>query len=367
VLIEVKAFGLNRSELRTRQGLASGVTLLRVLGIEAAGVVAQCPGGEFPVGHQVATMMGGMGARSTGVTPSTPASSAPGGPAIVRRSNFFQTTDDIGSETRDRNGAEGPEDSGAGAAGPRHPVESVAKAAELLRLFGQHAELRLSDVGQTIGVAASTAHRLLTTLEASGMISQNTTTRCYEPGPELLRLARALTPSASRWSYARPFSPTWASVSVRRSACDPAAHGRGVRRVGGGADPPAGGLTSGRPYAGQLRLRREDLAGGAFRRGAPRPLSRRTSRDSDPAEHSHRTELLAELKQVRRRGWATNFGESEPDVSGVAVTVASRAGEVPYAIAVAAPRSRLAQSRVKAIVDELRKTADLLATACSAT
>jgi len=52
-----------------------------------------------------------------------------------------------------------PEDSGAGAAGPRHPVESVAKAAELLRLFGQHAELRLSDVGQTIGVAASTAHR----------------------------------------------------------------------------------------------------------------------------------------------------------------------------------------------------------------
>jgi NADPH:quinone reductase-like Zn-dependent oxidoreductase len=61
VLIEVKAFGLNRSELHTRQGLASGVTFPRVLGIEAAGVVAQCPGGEFPVGQQVATMMGGMG------------------------------------------------------------------------------------------------------------------------------------------------------------------------------------------------------------------------------------------------------------------------------------------------------------------
>ena len=56
VLIEVKAFGLNRSELHTRQGLASGVTFPRVLGIEAAGVVAQCPGGEFPVGQQVATI-----------------------------------------------------------------------------------------------------------------------------------------------------------------------------------------------------------------------------------------------------------------------------------------------------------------------
>src|SRR3954447_24433894 len=61
VLIEVRAFGLNRSELHTRQGLASGVTFPRVLGIEAAGVVAACPGGELPVGQQVVTMMGGMG------------------------------------------------------------------------------------------------------------------------------------------------------------------------------------------------------------------------------------------------------------------------------------------------------------------
>src|SRR3954469_12965566 len=61
VLIEVRAFGLNRSELHTRQGLASGVTFPRVLGIEAAGVVAQCPGREFAFGQQVVTMMGGMG------------------------------------------------------------------------------------------------------------------------------------------------------------------------------------------------------------------------------------------------------------------------------------------------------------------
>src|SRR5437660_4673101 len=61
VLIAVKAFGLNRSELHTRLGLAQGVTFPRVLGIEAAGVVAQCPGVEFPVGQQVVAMMGGMG------------------------------------------------------------------------------------------------------------------------------------------------------------------------------------------------------------------------------------------------------------------------------------------------------------------
>jgi NADPH2:quinone reductase len=62
VLIEVKAFGLNRSELYTRQGLSgASVTFPRILGIEATGVVAEAPGGELPRGEQVAAMMGGMG------------------------------------------------------------------------------------------------------------------------------------------------------------------------------------------------------------------------------------------------------------------------------------------------------------------
>jgi NADPH2:quinone reductase len=61
VLIRVRAFGLNRSELHTRLGLAEGVTFPRVPGIEATGEVAACPGGEFAVGQQVVVMMGGMG------------------------------------------------------------------------------------------------------------------------------------------------------------------------------------------------------------------------------------------------------------------------------------------------------------------
>ena len=61
VLIQVKAFGLNRSELFTRQGLSPGVVFPRVLGIEAVGLVEDAPGGEFTKGDIVATAMGGMG------------------------------------------------------------------------------------------------------------------------------------------------------------------------------------------------------------------------------------------------------------------------------------------------------------------
>jgi NADPH:quinone reductase len=51
VSIKVAAFGLN-PELHTRLGLAQGVTFPRVLGIEATGTVAACPGGQFPVSQR---------------------------------------------------------------------------------------------------------------------------------------------------------------------------------------------------------------------------------------------------------------------------------------------------------------------------
>ena len=47
-LVRVKAFGINRSELFTRQGHSPSVLFPRILGIEAVGQVVEAPGGEFP-------------------------------------------------------------------------------------------------------------------------------------------------------------------------------------------------------------------------------------------------------------------------------------------------------------------------------
>ncbi|CZR57151.1 related to NADPH:quinone reductase and related Zn-dependent oxidoreductases [Phialocephala subalpina] len=67
VLIRVKAFGLNRSEMFTRQGHSGAdVKFPRVLGIEAVGEVEEAPGGEFNKGDVVGTCMGGMGRNFDG-------------------------------------------------------------------------------------------------------------------------------------------------------------------------------------------------------------------------------------------------------------------------------------------------------------
>ncbi|KAF8158942.1 chaperonin 10-like protein [Mycena galopus ATCC 62051] len=65
VLIRIKAFGLNRSELFTRQGHFPG-TFPRILGIECVGLVKDTGGGKWKEGDVVAAILGGMGRQIDG-------------------------------------------------------------------------------------------------------------------------------------------------------------------------------------------------------------------------------------------------------------------------------------------------------------
>ena len=60
-LVRVRGAGLNRSELRTRQGHSPAVTFPRVLGIECVGTVAVSTDPVLPAGTTVAAVMGEMG------------------------------------------------------------------------------------------------------------------------------------------------------------------------------------------------------------------------------------------------------------------------------------------------------------------
>ncbi len=66
VQIRVKAFGLNRSEVFTRQGHSPGVRFPRVLGIECVGLVEEAPQCHVTRGQTVAALMGGMGRNFDG-------------------------------------------------------------------------------------------------------------------------------------------------------------------------------------------------------------------------------------------------------------------------------------------------------------
>lgn len=61
-LIKVKGFGINHSEIFTRQGLSPSVHFPRILGIECVGVIEQTTDSKrLPVGQKVISIMGEMG------------------------------------------------------------------------------------------------------------------------------------------------------------------------------------------------------------------------------------------------------------------------------------------------------------------
>jgi NADPH:quinone reductase-like Zn-dependent oxidoreductase len=66
VTIKVKAFGINRSELYTRQGHSPSVVFPIIQGIECVGEVENDPTESYQPGQKVAAIMGGMGRQFDG-------------------------------------------------------------------------------------------------------------------------------------------------------------------------------------------------------------------------------------------------------------------------------------------------------------
>lgn len=61
-LVKVMEFGINRSEIFTRQGLSPSITFPRILGIECVGVIEETTDEQrLPVGQKIISIMGEMG------------------------------------------------------------------------------------------------------------------------------------------------------------------------------------------------------------------------------------------------------------------------------------------------------------------
>ncbi|MFE9726727.1 IclR family transcriptional regulator [Streptomyces sp. NPDC005794] len=69
-------------------------------------------------------------------------------------------------------------------------IESLDTGLRLMRLFLTHDTLSVTGAARELGVARSTAHRVLSTLESRGFATRDTSGRGYSAGPELVTLGR---------------------------------------------------------------------------------------------------------------------------------------------------------------------------------
>src|SRR3954447_7534116 len=105
---------------------------------------------------------------------------------------------------------EGPRsDSAVAAAAPGHQgrdggLTSVDNALWLLQLVGERQALRVAEAADLLGVARSTAHRLLTARRRRGFVMQDRPNGAYRPGPALYEIGLAAVSRIDIVRVARP-------------------------------------------------------------------------------------------------------------------------------------------------------------------
>jgi len=224
---------------------------------------------------------------------------------------------------------------------PKYPIESVDNALRLLLRFKEGDGLGVSDAGELLGVAPSTAHRLLSMLQYRGFAVQDDDTRTYHVGPALIEIGLKAIRDMSLRSAARP------ALENVSALLDETVHllvreGTDVRFVDGVESSRTLRVTS---RIG-LVLPAHCTAGGKVLLADLDPKTLRSLYPASrlpgltPRSLVRRSDLEKELALIRERGYALNVGESEDDVTAVASAVRDGQGRVRAAIAVAVPSSR---------------------------
>lgn len=233
---------------------------------------------------------------------------------------------------------------------PAYPIGSVDKALRLLLLVSERPTgLRLNEASAELGVAPSTAHRLLKMITHHGFAVQNPESKEYRPGPALLSICQ---PRERLLEQARPIlrdlseeTQETVHLSVLEQSFSVTlltVEGPHMLRVG---DRSGHALPAWVGAMGRCLLFEHDEK-------AVRALVPAMAKGPDGGPMVE--ELLHHLRSDRERGHAHHDGGIEPGVSVAAVPVWGATGDVAYAIGLTYPTSRVPVELLPSMVTKLQ-------------
>ncbi|WP_453985257.1 IclR family transcriptional regulator [Brevibacterium casei] len=244
---------------------------------------------------------------------------------------------------------------------PDHAIESVDNALLLIDLLRRHPQdgVRVADVAAYLGVAPSSAHRLLSTLLYRGFVTRGPA-RQYRPGPAL-----GVAETSGTQSVPGPVLEVLATLSAETGETVSLVRRRGVSveflttvesrqrlRVGErtGTVLPARLTSGGKALLAAL----DDASIRSLYAGGRTPAERLGTPDL--------MRLLTEMAEVRRVGYALNLRQTEVDISAIGAAV-PRAGGLPPqdAVALSSPAVRTRQLTSEDSIDHLRRACAELA------
>lgn len=225
-------------------------------------------------------------------------------------------------------------------------VQSVDRAAALLRAVASSPAPRtVVELADMCGINRSTGWRLLSTLEANGLIERDARTQRYRVGYAALQLGAASDGDV----IARRVRPVLAalshSVGETTLLCRTSRFSLVYIDQVSPPGPPAAN------WIGMPAAPHATSAGKAFLAWLP-------SDEQDavlPAELEaytnftiiDRTELVRDLARVRERGYATCISEFDEFANGVGAAVLDERGQPRLAVSIWGPDQRLTSSRIE--------------------
>jgi DNA-binding IclR family transcriptional regulator len=225
---------------------------------------------------------------------------------------------------------------------PQKKIQSVDRAVRILKALGEHpGRLGLSDLSDRVGLAKTTVHGLLRTLQEHGLVEQHLDTDKYQLGPQLLQLGN----SYLDLNELRSRSLAWSELLATRvgeAVRVGVPHGNGVLVVHHVFRPDAslqvlevGALLPLHATAlgkALLAYGNHDWVDEVVGGGLPK-LTGHT--------HVSATVMRRELGGVREVGYAVEREEALLGEAGVAAPIFDRRTEAIGAVGVAGPKERL--------------------------
>ena len=240
-------------------------------------------------------------------------------------------------------------------------AQSVDRAVTVLEIIARRGEASVSEVAAEVGVHRSTISRLLGVLEARAMVELAGARGRYRLGPNILRLAGAMSSpldvarqgAAVAEELAIELGET-VNIAVLRGDCAVnvfQAVGAGLIAVNNwvGRPTPVHATSSGKVLLAAL-----DAAEVAvfLRSGLP---------SFTAATVTEVSELVRQLETARRTGFAVTSGELEQGLNAIAVPVRGADGTVIAALSVSAPDYRLPAERLGSLARGVTEAADRIA------
>ncbi|MGH6975020.1 MAG: IclR family transcriptional regulator [Stellaceae bacterium] len=237
-------------------------------------------------------------------------------------------------------------------------IQALERGLKLLAVIAEADGLSLTSLAQRAGIAPSTAHRILATLKASGFIHCDEANGVYLIGVQAFRIGNAFLRNrkladAGRSAMRKLMEATGETVNmgiedegyvVFISQAESHQSVRAFHRPGSRSLLHASSIGK----AIMAALTDEAAIERLHRSGMPK-FTEHTIIDPEA--------LLADLAQVRKRGWAIDNEERAEGLRCVGAAVYNEHAEVIGAISVSVPVVRMTEERIGELGPMVRRTA----------